>query len=148
MRVHVDQSGKIEYTSKHTVVAYANGQNKSIYISSSNKQKLLKIFRDAGKPDIFAYKTFAVLIYLLIKDDLKKLQSLIIDREYTRREDLIKKYLIELIRKGGDKFDPHDIHFDEIGKHSAAHAKAINVFRRREKPNLIVVSEDLLKWLI
>jgi len=146
-RIYIDQSGKVEYTNKQTVVAYSNGQDKAIFISSINKKKIQRIFRAAGKPDLFTYKTFATLIYLLIRQDLNKSHVLVIDREYTQKESLIKKYLVELIRKGGHDFDPNDIHFTEIGKHSPAHTKAISTYRKRCKPELVVKDTDLLKWL-
>jgi len=79
-RIYIDQSGKVEYTNKQTVVAYSNGRNKALFISSISKKKIQKVFRDAGKPDLFAYRTFAILIYLLIKEDLNKLSIITIDR--------------------------------------------------------------------
>ena len=147
-RIYIDQSGKVEYTNKQTVVAYSNGRNKALFISSISKKKIQKVFRDAGKPDLFVYKTFAILIYLLIKEDINKLSIITIDREYTSKESLIKKYLLEIIRKGGHAVDPNDIHFAEIGKHSPAHTKAINTYRKRTKPELIIKDSDILKWIV
>ncbi|MBP7859880.1 hypothetical protein KA001_02920 [Patescibacteria group bacterium] len=148
MKIFIDQSGKIEYTSRATIVAYSNGKDKSISISGKEKRKIQNIFRKAKKPDIFIYKTFAVLIYLLIKKDIKQIQTIIIDREYKGKESLIKKYLIEIIRRGGDKFDIRNIHFDEIGKKNNAHNKAINTYRNLLKPSLIVDSKELLEWIL
>ena len=45
MDVTVDQSGKIEHTHSLTVVAYANGNAKSLMISAIEKRKLLTIMR-------------------------------------------------------------------------------------------------------
>jgi len=148
MKIYIDQSGKIETTNRFTVIAYANGRNKAITISSIEKRKLQQTFRSAGKPEMFIFKTFAILMYLLIKDDLQKITCIVIDREYFGRESLIKKYLIELIRHGGDTFDANDIHFTEIGKKSSAHNAAISVFRKTKKPELVVKYKDVIKWII
>jgi len=148
MKLYIDQSGKVEKTSKSTVVAFSNGKQKAIFISSIEKRKIQKIFRDAHKPDMFTYKTFAVLIYLLIKNHLKQIDAIVIDQEYHGKEPLIKKYVVELIRKGGDTFDTQDIHFSEISKHNNAHKKAISVFRKNMKPEMIVKYSDLLEWIL
>ena len=148
MQIYIDQSGKVEYTSKPTVVAYSNSKNKAISISAVEKQKVQKVFRDADKPNMFMFKTLAIMIYLLIKKDIPKLQGIVIDREYKGREDLIKKYVIELIRRGGDEFDPKDIHFKEIGKKNNAHKKAITVYRGEQKPDKVITSKDIYEWLV
>ena len=71
MNISIDQSSKIENTNKNTVIAYANSKQKSLLIKAEDKKNLQKIFRNAGKPEMFIYKTFAVLIFLLIKDDVR-----------------------------------------------------------------------------
>lgn len=148
MTYQIDQSGRVENTSKPTVVAFSNSKNKSIYISAVEKRKVHLLFRTAKRPGIFAYKTFAILIYLLIKNHLREIKTLTIDKEYYGKEALIKKYIIELIRKGGQKYDPSNIHFSEIGKHSNAHKEAITVFRKKKKPQLVAEYKDLLEWII
>ena len=97
---------------------------------------------------MFVYKTFAVLIFLLIKENLKEIDSIIIDSEYPGREALIKKHLMELIRRGGYRFDPSIIYFTEIGKESNAHITAISVFRKNEKADLSIKSNNLLEWIV
>lgn len=49
MRIEIDQSGKIEDTSKHTFLAFSNKEHFVIKISSMEKQKLQKHFRKTGK---------------------------------------------------------------------------------------------------
>ena len=97
---------------------------------------------------MFTFRIFAVMIYLLIRSDLSSIQSIIIDREYQGQDDLIKKYLIELIKRGNNNFEPYKIHFMEIGKQNNAHNKAITVFRGKVKPDIVVRKEDLLEWLL
>ena len=45
MSYQIDQSGKIEHTSKPTVIALANAKVKTIKISAVEKRKLLKQYR-------------------------------------------------------------------------------------------------------
>ena len=63
MRIEIDQSGKIENTNKNTIIAFSNNKFKSIFISAKDKREIQKFFRRIGKPRIFVYKTFAILIF-------------------------------------------------------------------------------------
>jgi predicted transcriptional regulator with HTH domain len=91
--------------------------------------------------------TFSVLIYLLIQSELRHLDTLCLDREYKGHESLIKKYLIEVIRRSGHKNIPV-IYFSEIGKKSPAHKLAINTYRKQQKPTYIATAKDLVKWIL
>src|SRR3990167_8219729 len=119
MRIEIDQSGKLEYTSKPTVVGFANGKCESIIISASEKQKLLKKAYKINRPKVYRYKykVFAILIYLLIKNE-KLLNYLTIDREYPGQENLIKSYLLNYLRKTHPNISKQDIVFRTIGKAS------------------------------
>lgn len=87
MKCYIDQSGKVENTSKLTVVAYANGKVRSLKISAVEKLK-------------------------------------------------------NLFEKGNLVFP--EISFSEITKKSPAHKAAINVYRGKSKPDIIVKAEDIL----
>ena len=143
----IDQSGKIEQTSKSTVIAVSNGKSLSILISAKEKRRLEKIFRLAGKPYMFIFITFTVLIYLLIRNHLEEIDNLNIDREYKGYEPLIKKYLVEVLRRGGAKVIP-DIHFTEIGKTSRAHKLAIKTYRKQIKPTMVINAKEVIEWII
>src|SRR3990167_4299054 len=101
MQIYVDQSGKVEYTSQDTVIAYSNAKRKSLVIRAEEKRKIQQMFREAGKPTIFAFKTFALLVYLLIRDDVMDIGTVMIDREYVGKEWLVKQVLPHLWRKPG-----------------------------------------------
>ena len=73
MIIEIDQSGKIENTSKNTVIAFSNEIFGSILVKAKDKREIQKIFRKIGKPRIFVYRLFAILIFLLIKNHLKKI---------------------------------------------------------------------------
>jgi len=105
MRFETDQSGRIEETSRDTVVAIANkSQQFSLRVPARTKHALQREYTNLGKPKLFAYKTFAEAIALLIKKSKLKIDVLIID-----------------------------IRFKKIGKSSPAHAKAYFTFRDKLK---------------
>lgn len=143
MKIEIDQSGKIELTSKKTVVGFSNHTKLTIEISSREKRKVQKYFRKIRKPKQYYYQTFAILIYLLIKG--KKLDQVIIDTEYPGQSDIIKNYLLSLLRKKGD-FDKNIIVFHRIGKKSNAHAVANKVFKQG-KADIIIKAEDVIKFI-
>lgn len=65
MSYQIDQSGKIEQTSKVTVIALSNSKQASIILKAKDKRDLQGIFRQAGKPKVFTIQVFSALTYLL-----------------------------------------------------------------------------------
>ena len=148
MKIQIDQSSKIEYTSKNTVIAFSNGRQKSLLIKASDKRKLEEIFREIKRPEIFVYKTFAVLVYLLIRADLKDIQEIIIDQEYQGKEPIIKDFLLQIIRKNHkNAVGKEEIFFSCIGKKSRAHQKALQTFQGKIKPDLVVGFKNVIEFL-
>jgi hypothetical protein len=82
MKIEIDQSGKIEKTSKHTYLALSNSEHFVLKISSTEKKKIQNYFRNIGKPRIFIYATFASLLAILFKNIKHKSNQIIIDIEY------------------------------------------------------------------
>jgi len=148
MTIYIDQSGKVEYTSQDTVVAFSNGHSASLLVKARDKRKIQNCFRQANKPDIFVYKTFATLIFLLIRSELKSIDRLIIDTEYQGRESIIKKHLLEAIWHSGADFSPKNILFRQIGKKSGAHIKAISTFRKLQVPDMTLSMKDVFRWML
>lgn len=91
MQIEIDQSWKIEDTNKKSVVAFSNGISASLLIPAKEKKVIQQLYRQAGKPEIFVYKLFSVLIFILVKDYLGKIDSIAIDTEYPGKEALIKE---------------------------------------------------------
>lgn len=84
MIIEIDQSGKIEETAHDTVIGFADkkGFTRSVMITAQEKRKLQKFFRQLSKPRFYTYKVFSVLVFMLAKDYLHKLDRLVIDTEY------------------------------------------------------------------
>ena len=148
MNIEIDQSGKIENTSKNTVVAFSNGKSKSISISAKDKREIQNFFRMAGKPRVFVYRLFAILIFLLIKDNLKKIDQITIDIEYPGWNHQIKDYLLSEIRKVNPNFSKNNIVFKSVGKKSEAHLIAYSTTQRKREPDLKIGSKDILKFIL
>ncbi len=146
MQIEIDQSIKIEQTNRDTIIAFSNSKSKTLLISAKIKKELKKIFRQQDKSRVFVYKTFAVLIYILIKQDLDKIQQIIIDKEYWDKEALIKNLLLQIIRKAGREFPKNNISFRQIGKASKAHLLAYSVYSKKAKPDIIIRLNNFLKY--
>lgn len=129
MRVEIDQSGKIEDTNRDTVIAYANGRTRSVKITGKTKRRLQEVYRLIGKPRLFVISTFSVAIYLLVRNDLKRLTEIVIDEEYSGKEHLIEGWLQKLLGKESGL----NITFHRIGKGSKAHELALKVFQGKKK---------------
>ena len=142
MSYQIDQSGKVEDTNKLTIVAFANDKVKSLKISGIEKQKLVKIMRAHDYPKkTFIYKIFAALVFLLLKDE--KIEEVMIDKEYPGNEATIKNIIIQLFYKTNK--EAPEISFDTIGRKSKAHKMALEVFRGKRKPDMVIKSKELLR---
>lgn len=148
MDIEVDQSGKIENTRVDTVVAFSDSKTKSILIPAKEKRRLQKIFREAGKSRVFVYRTFAILIFLLIKDDLKDIDYLTIDNEYPGQDMLIKNYLLQEIRRTRFILDKKAISFGRLTKKSPAHKEAYAVYKKNKEPNKVVTIKNTIKFVL
>lgn len=148
MRIEIDQSGKIEETGHNTVIAFSNSKTKSLLIKAKDKRLLQKLFREKGKRNIFTYKLFALLISVLLKEDLSKIGQVIIDLEYQAQDNLIKNFLLQYLYEIDKNFDKDIIHFQSIGRGSNAHKVALDVLRKDREPDIIVKIKDILSYLL
>jgi len=143
MKVEIDQSGKVEDTNRLTIVAYSNGRTKSLMITAKDKKAIQSIFRRINQTRVFISKVFAAAIFVLIKADYKKIDTLVIDNEYPGHENIIKRYLREFIDANGLKSDAIEIHIQSIGKKSKAHNAAWHAFHFK-KADMKVSAQELI----
>jgi len=135
MRIELDQSWKIEDTQRPTVLAFSNLKEGVIIILSREKKLVQKYFREIEKPRLFTYLSFTVLVYLLIKNNLKNGDQIIIDREYPGYERFIKQKLNEIILEN-TKIKDINISISLIGKKSKAHILAYSGFKTKSKSRI------------
>ena len=81
---------------------------------------------------------------MLIKDDLNRINQIIIDKEYLGYDKLIKQFIIELCNKFKIKIEPDIIHFKEIGRKSNAHKIAIAGYQTK-KADIKITLKDFLR---
>lgn len=148
MIIEIDQSGKIENTSKNTIIAFSNHIFESVIIKAKDKREIQKIFRKIGKPRIFVYRLFAVIVFILIKPYLNKIEQIIIDEEYPGNLNLIKNFLLQEIRRSHPNFQTTKIIFRKIGKKSRAHYLAYGTAIDKKLPDKIISAKKALKIMI
>lgn len=144
MLVEVDQSGKVEDTAVDTVVGIANKRfSYSVRLPAREKRKLQRVFRQQGIAPLFPYRVFSALIYFAIRHN-RRIQEIVIDTEYTGKDDLIRLYLTRHVRRFQPKRTMPHISFASIGRSSPAHEVAINTYRGRRTPDITIHSSDII----
>jgi len=151
MTVEVDQSGKFEQLNTHTVIACANGKSNAIWISASTKRNLVQRLRKSLIPrkDLVSI-LFAVLVFMLLDNLGTPLNTIIIDEEYTGKDNIIGESLRKLlVDKSRTKWQGQ-IRFRQIGKLSSAHNLAWKTHRARKRPIDVkkILEDDVLQLLI
>ena len=83
-------------------------------------------------------------IFALIKNDLEKIDQVIIDREYVGYENLIKKLISETVERNNKKIEKENIHFHSIGKKSKVHKIALAAFKTK-RADMRLTSKEFFK---
>jgi len=141
MKHEVDQSGKVEKTNKDTILAFSNDIQYSIRIPGKVKRKLKQKFRKQNRIRLFVYRIFAAGIVLLIKNHLRKINVLIIDREYPGHEKWITNMILEMLKRMRRK--QPDIRFSQIGRKSNAHYVAYGTAIKKRKPDKTISFKEI-----
>ena len=148
MRVEVDQSGRVDETNKPTVLALANGMSFTIRLSGRAKREILSDLRRRRKrkpvQKTLYILIFATLVYLLLKEHIEKLSTVVIDTELMGHEGDIKAHIVNLFLRHGKEVKPDVFQFRQIGKKSPAHALAIKVFRGKERADREIGVDEVL----
>lgn len=149
MRVEVDQSGRVERLNTATVVAASNGTAQAVIMLAGAKQRLIRKLRKTLIPsrDV-PVLIFAVLVFTLLQRLSPSPTVVIIDEEYTGKEDIIEETLTKLLKRSGKRLPV--IRFSRIGRHSNAHQAAWKVHRQKGRSRGFKIAEtDILKlWEI
>ena len=145
MKIEVDQSGKIEQLNKDTSIAFSNKNQYCILIPKELKQEIFKIYR--GKVKDLRYRLFCIGVYFCLRDYIKEKELITICWEYQGKDNLIKSFLLNHLRKNYQQIDPKIIRFGKIGKSSNAHAVAIDVYRGNRRPNKILSLKEVEECL-
>ena len=147
--VEVDQSIKIEQTSKDTILAFSNDEQVAILIPAKVKrQVLVRLNKAKGKPmPVARLMLFSVGLCLLLREAAQNLTAITIDQEYPGHEADIRGMLLRFLRKIGMRIDKEGIVFARVGKCSRAHERAWRVHRGEIAPDRTVTLQELLDVL-
>lgn len=145
MTVKINQSNKIEQTSKDTIVGLANEASFTALIKSRTKRKLQEEFRRQGRPRLFVYRTFIASVVLLLKyAQLGRVSEVIIDQEYFGKDKMLKSMFLEMWSRFFTEIP--EISFERVGKKSKVHSICYFTMKGKYKPNVAIRFEEL-RWL-
>lgn len=139
-KFQIDQSGKIEQTSKNTVLCLANSSWDTVLIRARTKRQIQEIFRRNGQIRNYVLFTFCAGLSVLIKRNLH-IGQVTIDREYFGKEPVIKELILKMLKD--EKIVP-DIYFALIGKQTHAHYLAKLVADKKKKSKIILKGSELI----
>lgn len=146
MHIEIDLSGRLEVTQVPTVLALSNGIKASLLVPSSVKRACLTKLASRKYERVRLYVLlYATCVFLLIKPYIKPGVLITIDEEFIGYEGLIKRHILSLLNAHSGVLDANQIRFSRIGKHSGAHFKAIDTFRKKLKPDRVIKFEEILK---
>jgi hypothetical protein len=89
----------------------------------------------------------AAAFYLLLKDDLHRLDLITIDVEFAGREADLRGMLLNLIWRTAPYFRKDQLALSRVGKHSPAHQVAITVYRQQQLPDRVVTRKQFIEAL-
>ena len=134
MILRVDQAGKIEDTTKDTILAYVSQESQyTIKIPKKIKQDIFNRCRKRYRRNI-TLRFFSYALYLLLKD--ADFSMIIIDDEYPGNGRDIKNMLSHKLKKDS-------IIFTNLGKRDLSHTVANQTFSGKLKPNRIITEIDI-----
>ena len=139
-KYQIDLSIKIEDTSKASYVCLSNTTTAIVSISARDKRELKIFFRKLNRPLIFKLFTFSVLCAKSIA--ISGTPSVTIDTEYISHETEIHSFIIQILTIWKN---PHPtITFNQVGRDSHAHIKALEASRKKQKVLPITINEVLI----
>ncbi len=143
MKIEIDQSGKIEQTSKNTILCLSNKKWYAVLIPKRAKRQLQEIFRRNGQIRNFILFTFCAGLAILLRNSHPK-SKVTIDEEYYGKSAVIKNILGQML-KGIHPEIP--LAFACIGKTSPAHLLAKEVFKGRKEATVTLDANQILKQI-
>ena len=145
--VEVDLSAKLEQWSKDTAVAFSNGINGSILVTSRVKRNarewLRYIYPDRSK-SFYRYTLLAACIYLAIQPFLQEIRHVTIDRDYPGHEPeaQIKGRLLQFLHRDDPSLRGGFVSFREV-KGSRADVLARDIYRKNKEADRRISLSDI-----
>ena len=145
--VTVDLSAKVEQWSNNTAVAFSDGIQGLVLISSRVKRAArdwLRIRYPDRSKAFYRYNLVAAFVYLLIQPHLQQIEHVVIDKDYPggKNEGLIKVFLLNLLHHDDPSLRGDFISFQEV-RGSGADVLARRVYQKDEEPDQKVTIADI-----
>lgn len=149
MTIEIDQSGKLEQLDTDTIIAFSNAKNGANYLKAGTKRKVIQALRTTLIPKKELYPIlFAILVFLLVGPLKEKTSTIILDEEYTGKNDIVKETLEKLLVKQFKEKWQGIIRVSQIGKHSPAHILAWETHRQKSRLGIRrITEEEIIKFL-
>ena len=142
MEVEINQSNKIEQTSKDTIIGVVDDKTFTILIGAKIKRKLQEEFRKQGKPRLFVYRTFIGSVVLALKSaQFKNLSKVVIDEEYYGKDKMLKSMFLEMWSRFFSEIP--GVSFEKIGRKSKVHNVCYLTMKGKHKPDRIIEFEEI-----
>ncbi len=144
-KIEIDISGQIQQLNHDSALGFSrdNGIEKSVYLRSKDKKEIIKKY--GGQVTNLIEKLHCILVYYLIKDELKEVTEIKVckDVDFRTLKNLLpllfkeQNYLdgIKIIVRTGDE------------QKSKAHRFALRTFRRRKYASQIINKKILEEML-
>ena len=141
---HIDLSAKLEQWTKDSAVALSNSSCIVLFVSKEIKQRARDILIDRYDRRTVRYRLFAILVFLVIQDELSHLDHICIDRDYEgdTAEATIKNLVLHLLRQNGNERAASFIRFANV-KGSSADKTARRAYLGKELPTRRLVWEEI-----
>lgn len=145
--VEVDLSAKLEQWTKNTAVAFSDGIQGTILITSRVKREAREWLRDRypkRSKRFYRYLLFAALVFLAIQPHLQQIGHVIIDRDYPGQqpEGQIKSRLLQFLHREDPKLRGDFVSFREL-KGARADILARDIYQRNKKADRLVSLDDI-----
>ena len=148
MNVELDISGRVD-DNKQSVLGMGGDITRSVWISAKEKRNAEHLLFEKRKKrksiKLIRVRIFATLVFLLIKDDTTRLNSITIDLDYYGHDNNIRTDILTLCRKHNIPIHKYQIRFAMVGKKSPSHKEAYAVFTGKKKPTFRVTGLDILE---
>ncbi len=135
--VYIDVSAKVENWTADSIIALTNGGECALILPARAKQEVRSWLRGrfpGRKGSYHAYVLLAIMVYIIVECELKTIEHIIIDRDYTGglAEAKIRNELVPLLRRADPTFSGRRILFQEV-KGTRADRLARQVFRAKDR---------------
>lgn len=147
MHADIDMSGRIEETNRATALGLANGVSFCVYISGSDKQKVIAILKKRYPDSTITHihvLIFTVLLYYVLQPHIERFSLVTVDLEYTGHDSLIRNRVVTLLRNAGLSVEKDQLTIAQVGKKSPSHELAYGVYKGKKKADRVLTAADIL----